>query len=255
MFKLAYCCVQFRHECPRAEKCPYVFLLSFLAGSLYIDCGATASYVDPITGVTWVPDSGFISTGENFANVPTAKTLWQDFPELNTLRFFNDTRAKNCYTLPVTINVTYLLTASFLWASYDNTASTPSFGLAIDGTILASVTSDATGATFDQLEFSIQPPNNFTYVCLTQLPLQSGTPFISAIYLRPGPVYALFHQISSRQMIRVRHRLNFGGTSTGRYVHHILQCKGTHVFWKVSIHFTKSIFLSTNTNLCRCPYS
>jgi len=185
-------------------------------GSLYIDCGATASYVDPITGVTWVPDSGFISTGENFANVPTAKTVWQDFPELSTLRFFNDSRAKNCYTLPVTINVTYLLTASFLWASYDNTASPPSFGLAIDGTILASVTSDATGATFDSLEFSIQPPNNFTYVCLTQLPLQLGTPFISAIYLRPGPVYPLFDQISSRQMIRVRHRLNFGGTTTGR---------------------------------------
>lgn len=194
-------------------------LLFLLAGSLYIDCGANASYVDPITGVTWVPDSGFISTGENFANVPTAKTVWQDYPELNTLRFFNNSgRAKNCYTLPVTINATYLLTASFLWASYDNSAAPPSFGFAIDGTILASVTLDTSGSAFDQLEFSIQPPSNVTYVCLTQLPSQLGTPFISALYLRPGPVYAYFDKISSRQMIRVRHRLNFGGTSTGRYV-------------------------------------
>lgn len=196
-------------------------LPDYLPGWIYIDCGATANRSDNYTGVTWLPDAAFITTGVNYANISSPQTtILDNYPELRTLRFFNDSQAKNCYSLPVTPNQTYLLRASFLYdASYDNAPRPPRFSMAIDGTIVANITVDPTGSTFDKPEFTVRSQNSIIFLCLTQNASLSeyGNPFISAISLRPGPEYPSFSDyLSAGQFMMLQHRLSFGGNTTQR---------------------------------------
>jgi hypothetical protein len=64
-----------------------IFLGTWFAGFLYIDCSATTGQVDPVTSITWVPDAAYISTGVAFSNVPNAVSDQPNFAELTTLRY------------------------------------------------------------------------------------------------------------------------------------------------------------------------
>jgi hypothetical protein len=87
-----------------------------IQGSVFVDCGSMASYVDSITNISWVPDAPeYITTGVN-GNVPSAKSIYANFSEFTTVRYFPDTRAKNCYSFQVMPNSTYLIRGTFfLW--------------------------------------------------------------------------------------------------------------------------------------------
>lgn len=189
-----------------------------MAGYLNIDCGATEKSVDPVTGFTWVPDAPYISTGK--IQTPLVPRVLQNFSELKTLRYFDDLRAKNCYTLPVIARSVYLLTVTFFYGNYDNTNRPPSFQLAVDATILDNVTIATGDGVYSEFQYVSQ--GNVTYLCVIRTSPQS-TPFISGISLKPATAVSSgyadeFSQLLQQGIIlKTLTRVNFGGTTLIRY--------------------------------------
>lgn len=188
-------------------------------GFLNIDCGSTISYVDPITGIQWVPDSDYIPelSGQNHQNRPPTDTTYSDLTELKTLRAFDDLRAKNCYALPVKKNSTYLLRASFFYGNYDNTAKPPTFQVSVEATIVENITTSSTGLVYTELFYISQ--SNVTFLCLLR-DASKSTPFISAISLKPvEKLYKKFDEyLGQLEYMTIRTRLNFGGSALVRYL-------------------------------------
>ena len=180
-----------------------------MAGFVYIDCGALAAYVDQVTGLQWVPDDGFITTGVNVGNV-TVDSSHSEFPELTTLRYFNESYPKDCYSLPVTPKAKYLLRASFYYGHYDGASTPPTFQMAIDAAIVANISTSI--STFVYEEFAITSQSNVTYLCLLR-DLSNTVPFISAIALRPfiSYDYGMDDVLDSPRYLFVIARLNLGG--------------------------------------------
>jgi hypothetical protein len=138
--------------------------------------------VDKITGITWMPDDQFINenSGVN-ANARNASQYYPDFSEFTTLRYFPDSRAKNCYRFPVTPNATYQIRGTFFYDYYDNGTMLPSFQMAVDGTIVNSDFFTYPYAILYQ-EVTYVAQTNLTYLCLSRDSTNS-VPFISAISL------------------------------------------------------------------------
>ena len=190
-------------------------ILQLNLGFLNIDCGASKSYVDQATNLMWVPDAPYITTGTIVDNIPLAISNFSQFPEYSSLRYFNDSRAKNCYSFPVMRNSTYMLRTTFFYGNYDSALNPPSFKLVIDVTMVEDVvTSTTTGVDF---EHTYLAQGNVTFVCL--IPLSNSNPFISGITLKPSP-YPSFnydnfntHVVAENKFMSIRTRVNFGGTN------------------------------------------
>ncbi|KAH9541902.1 hypothetical protein CY35_14G088600 [Sphagnum magellanicum] len=187
-------------------------------GSFFVNCGSTASYVDNVTGITWMPDDQFIdeNSGVN-ANNSIASLIYPDFSELTTLRYFPDSRAKNCYSFPVTPNETYQIRGTFFYANYDNqtTGTLPSFQMGVDGTIVASnIISDEITIAYQEITYV--PQRNVTFLCLSR-DLTNSVPFISAISLVNVAATALFAGSSTGSYYVTQFRWNFGGNGIIRY--------------------------------------
>ncbi|CAM6080177.1 unnamed protein product [Sphagnum tenellum] len=109
--------------------CVYVPFLTVLAepGFISIDCGLnTANYTDS-NNITWVPDTGYIFSGQNFDLIAS------DTKTLQNLRYFPQNRSKDCYVLPAIPNNTYMIRVNFLYADFLGTgAPPPVFHLEID---------------------------------------------------------------------------------------------------------------------------
>jgi len=191
-----------------------------LAGSVFVDCGSMASYVDSITNISWVPDAPeYITTGVN-GYVSSAQSIYPNFPEFTTVRYFPDTRAKNCYSFQVMPNSTYLIRGTFFYGYDDNGTELPSFQMAIDGTIVANITFD-NAAIFVYREFMVASVSNVTFLCLLR-DSSNSVPFISAISFSFLPAYFFDYTVSAflynRKYFETRYRLNFGGHGLVRYV-------------------------------------
>ncbi|CAN5959541.1 unnamed protein product [Sphagnum jensenii] len=197
-------------------------------GSFFVNCGSTDSYVDKVTGITWMPDDQFIdkSSGVN-ANVANASQYYYpDFSEFTTLRYFPDSRAKNCYSFPVTPNETYQIRGTFFYGNYDNQTTVPSFQMGVDGTIVASnIISELYVIAYQEITYV--PQRNVTFLCLSR-DLTNSVPFISAISLVniTGNVTAAYRfEDTSRFEDNVymgyyyvtQFRWNFGGNGIIRY--------------------------------------
>ncbi|KAH8932702.1 hypothetical protein BDL97_19G087700 [Sphagnum fallax] len=189
-------------------------------GSIFVDCGSNASYVDRVTNVSWVPDAQYITTGVN-GYVPSAQTTYPNFSEFTTVRYFPDSTAKNCYSFPAISNQTYLMRGTFFYGFYDNSTTTPSFQMGIDGTIVANVTFNDT-VTFVYYEFTYVSGlnTNATFLCLLR-DSSNSIPFISAISFSPLPddyFYGLFPPPPNQgYYVQTKYRLNFGGNRLVRY--------------------------------------
>ncbi|CAK9267603.1 unnamed protein product [Sphagnum jensenii] len=189
-------------------------------GSIFVDCGSNASYVDKVTNVSWVPDAQYITTGVN-GYVPSAQTNYPNFSEFTTVRYFPDSTAKNCYSFPAISNQTYLIRGTFFYGFYDNSTTTPSFQMGIDGTIVANVTFNDT-VTFVYYEFTYVSGlnTNATFLCLLR-DSSNSIPFISAISFSPLPD-DYFYGVSplppnQGYYVQTKYRLNFGGNRLVRY--------------------------------------
>jgi hypothetical protein len=192
-------------------------LFPLLAGSVFIDCGSNASYVDPVTHMRWETDAAkYITKGVN-AVVPSAKATYPDLSELTTVRYFPDSLpSKNCYSLPVTPNAPYLIRATFFYGSYDNATTLPSFQMAIDGTIVANVTiKNATAFVYHEFGIMSRLNASVIFLCLSR-DSSNSVPFISAISLSsplPANFYAAndLNFLHQRKYYHTKYRLNFGG--------------------------------------------
>ncbi len=191
-----------------------------MAGSVFVDCGSNASYNDSITNISWVPDAPeYITTGVN-GNVSSARSIYPNFSEFTTVRYFPDTRAKNCYSFPVVQNSAYLIRGTFFYGYYDNGTKLPSFQMAIDGTIVANVTFD-NAAVFVYHEFVVVSVSDVTFLCLLR-DSSNSVPFISAISFSFLPADFFDSTVLEYDPLlryyETKYRLNFGGDGLVRYV-------------------------------------
>ncbi|TVU49679.1 hypothetical protein EJB05_01005, partial [Eragrostis curvula] len=152
-----------------------------------IDCGIDAdpSYSYPTSrGLRYVSDAGFTDAGLNGRVKPPYDN--PDFGERYwTLRYFpGDTGgARSCYTLrPVAPGGRYLVRASFYYGNYDGLNRLPVFDLHLGVNRWAIVNVSDAGYRYI-LEAVTVSPADFVQVCLVNTGL--GTPFISALELRP----------------------------------------------------------------------
>jgi hypothetical protein len=169
------------------------------------------SNVDSITNISWVPDAPeYITTGVN-GYVPSAPSIYPNFSEFTTVRYFPDTRAKNCYSFPVMPNSTYLIRGTFFYGYYDNSTRLPSFQMAIDWTIVANVTFD-NATKFVYHEFMVVAVSNVMFLCLLR-DSSNSVPFISAISFSFLPADFFYSTVAGflydteRKYLETRYRL------------------------------------------------
>ncbi|KAH0935770.1 hypothetical protein HID58_012887 [Brassica napus] len=157
------------------------------AGFISIDCGSppNINYVDTDTGISYTWDAPYINSGVN-ANVseqygyPANPVL--PFPLADVRSFPQGNR--NCYTLTPSDGKgnLYLIRASFMYGNYDGKKALPEFDLYVNVNFWSTVTfrNASENVIKEILTFA---ESDAVYVCLVNK--DKGTPFISALELRP----------------------------------------------------------------------
>ncbi|XP_062104822.1 putative leucine-rich repeat receptor-like serine/threonine-protein kinase At2g19230 [Humulus lupulus] len=156
------------------------------SGFISIDCGIPedSTYTDKTTGLIYVSDSPFI---ENYVGVSNTISLEHHSDTLeeqfSTLRSFPKGH-RNCYTLkPADGKGTkYLIRARFLYGNYDGKMILPGFDLYLGSNKWGSVKVD-NASVVESMEIINIPSSNYIFVCVVNT--GHGTPFISALELRP----------------------------------------------------------------------
>ncbi|KMZ61344.1 hypothetical protein ZOSMA_531G00040 [Zostera marina] len=195
----------------------------FEEGYISIDCRQENSDQDPITGLPYVSDSGFIDTGYHLRSFP------------------NGTR--NCYRLQVVKDKKYLIRASFFYANYDGLNQTSQFDLYLNANLWKSI--KVTGYYFT--EILAYAARNWMFVCLVNT--DSGTPFISSLELRPlnDNMYPLvmLNQTSVRTLSKKKYSTNY--KKTIRYPNHIYDS-----FWSPYTSDSLETLSTTSKNIEQC---
>uniref|UniRef100_A0ACD5U0K3 Uncharacterized protein n=1 Tax=Avena sativa TaxID=4498 RepID=A0ACD5U0K3_AVESA len=209
-----------------ASRRPWMLLLCCLAaagvvlqgraqpdnkGFISIDCGLSGEtgYVDDTTKISFLPDKGFIDTGTNH-NIsaeyvtPTMAKTWY------TVRSFAGAGTRNCYTLRSLVSgLKYIIRARFKYGNYDGLDLLPVFDLYIGVNYWHPV--NISGPTVRTiLEAIVVVQDDFVQVCLVNT--GAGTPFISALDLRPLK-RTLYPEATAAQGLTLVNRLNFGLTN------------------------------------------
>ncbi|BFI24229.1 hypothetical protein MPTK2_1g09580 [Marchantia polymorpha subsp. ruderalis] len=176
-------------------------------GFLSIDCGSTVNYTDNATGIHWVTDQGYVTTGRN--TPPVSKTG----SPLDDDRFFPE-RKKNCYTVPAEPGSTYLIRTVFNFLNLGLPLNDLSFQLFIESTPWTTISYNSetpsvdTSRVFEAIWNSTGSKIN---VCLVRG--SGGNPFISTLELRKfDPTMYAAHDtgLNSGQMLSCWMRWNFG---------------------------------------------
>ncbi|KAL5576879.1 hypothetical protein UlMin_018578 [Ulmus minor] len=152
-------------------------------GFISIDCGTSKSiYTDKTTGLNYVSDANFIETGENKEITSSNKVQINETQFLNVRSF--PLGIRNCYSLKPTQgkNNRYLIRARFMYGNYDNKNETPTFDLYLGVDLCNTIVLDNAWTPLTK-EIIHSPLSDTIYVCLVNT--GSGTPFISALELRP----------------------------------------------------------------------
>lgn len=150
--------------------------------------------------------------------------LQENKKQMSSLRFFDDSRTKHCYVLPVEPNGTYLVRAMFLYSNYDKKAVNPVFDLAIDATLWVTIdltaTRDVVNSWFKPTIAEILVPassgTNMS-VCLIRTS-PTYTPFISSLELRPITNNAYSYVRKSNSILQTVGRFNCGPSSNNSRV-------------------------------------
>ncbi|XP_055961717.1 LRR receptor-like serine/threonine-protein kinase IOS1 [Mercurialis annua] len=155
------------------------------SGFISLDCGlpANTSYSDEATTLDFISDEPFIETGISKSITPESgannifRPLWyvRSFPQGN----------RHCYNITLTkYNTEYLIRTTFMYGNYDGLNQKPSFDLYLGPNKW--VTVQILNGSFPQRKEIIhRPKSKYIHVCLVNT--NSGTPFISALELRPLP--------------------------------------------------------------------
>ncbi|PON46762.1 Malectin-like carbohydrate-binding domain containing protein [Trema orientale] len=155
------------------------------SGFISIDCGISevSSYTDKTTGISYLSDLHFTTSGENKELPESTRAQNIDEQQFWNVRSFpNGTR--NCYTLKPEQGkgTTYLIRARFMYGNYDGKEQAPTFDLYVGAGFWDTVTiSDAW--TIINKEIIHIPSSDHMQVCLVNT--SHGIPFISVLELRP----------------------------------------------------------------------
>ncbi|KAE7999157.1 hypothetical protein FH972_003624 [Carpinus fangiana] len=149
------------------------------SGFISIACGAPEESISTDIGINYISDAIFVDTG-------ISKSISREFRDnkpryLRTLRSFPQGN-RNCYTINVTAGTKYLIRATFLYGNYDGINNSPQFDLYLGPNKWDTVDVGNSSATVYK-ELIHVPSLNHIHVCLVNT--RYGTPFISAIGLRP----------------------------------------------------------------------
>ncbi|CAB4302984.1 unnamed protein product [Prunus armeniaca] len=134
-----------------------------------------------MTGINYISDETFISTGENNVVLQEYRNKYQE-PYMS-LRSF-PAGIRNCYKINVTNGTKYLIRSSFKYGNYDRQNILPEFELQLGTNVWDSVKLED-ASTITNKELIHVPLRDYIHVCLVNTGL--GIPFISALELRPLP--------------------------------------------------------------------
>ncbi|CAM0907929.1 unnamed protein product [Alopecurus aequalis] len=178
-------------------------------GFISIDCGlpGKASYEDATTKLSYVPDAGFTddASGTNM-NISAEHITSELSRRYHDVRSFPD-GARNCYTLRSLVSGRkYLIRAAFLYGDYDGLRRPPIFDLHVGVNYWKTVNVSEPGAEVTA-EAIVVVPDDFVQVCLVNT--GAGTPFVSALELRPLKMKA-YPQANLTRGLVLDYRLNLG---------------------------------------------
>ncbi|XP_057454468.1 LRR receptor-like serine/threonine-protein kinase IOS1 isoform X1 [Lotus japonicus] len=181
------------------------------SGFISIDCGLpeNSSYTEKTTGINYISDAKFIDAGVSKSISPAEKVTLQQ--QLAYVRSF-PRGVRNCYRINVTRGTKYLIRASFYYGNYDELNELPQFELHLGANIWDTVTfPNASLTTISEIVYT--PSLYYIHVCLVNT--GTGTPFISAIELRPLN-NGTYNIDSAGTLARLR-RYDLGSISNSEY--------------------------------------
>ncbi|KAG6556795.1 hypothetical protein Mapa_001741 [Marchantia paleacea] len=161
-------------------------------GFISIDCGsASQKNYTSNSGIKWSNDDNYILGGYDSGPVWTWQGDWAE--QLHSFRYFNESRSKFCYGLPVEVNKTYLVRAGFLWGNFSDLSEGPiSFDLTVFSSLWKTVEVSAVTDFRSDLKDGVTSPltaetivrstSSVMNVCLVR---KTGNPFINSLELRP----------------------------------------------------------------------
>ena len=173
-------------------------------------------------------DSQFIETGVN-ENVGISPDNLRRF--YRTVRSFPNGN-RNCYNLGSVVNKgnKYLIRAYFLYGDYDGKNNTPTFDLYIGVNFWDTMSFDDATAEIDTEIITIASMN-FISVCLVNTGY--GTPFISALELRPLNS-SMYGVVNESQSLFLLNRLDIGRSI---YKSDIRCARSISLSWRVIFSF------------------
>ncbi|XP_060672566.1 LRR receptor-like serine/threonine-protein kinase IOS1 [Ziziphus jujuba] len=179
------------------------------SGFISLDCGLprNSNYSEPGTKINYISDADFIDTGSSESIKPEYKANLQQ--QAAYVRSFPE-GIRNCYTINVTSGTKYLIRSSFLYGDYDGLNKLPQFDLHFGPNYWETIKFDeVTSSTIKEIVHV--PLMDYVHICLVNT--GKGTPFISALELRPltNSSYA------SSGSLALYFRLDTGSVSNSSY--------------------------------------
>jgi hypothetical protein len=174
-------------------------------GFISIDCGLSGAAYTDANNITWVPDTGYTFTGQNFDLVTSGtKTL-------QSMRYFPEGRSKDCYVLPAIQNNTYMVRVYFLY-DFLSTGAPPTFYLEIEALSVTEIYFTGSGAVHyvQACEGYLSATKDTIYVCLARI---TGDPFISSLELRPLDTANMYKIVQQGSYLFNLYHANFGGST------------------------------------------
>ncbi|XP_024022548.1 LRR receptor-like serine/threonine-protein kinase IOS1 isoform X1 [Morus notabilis] len=179
------------------------------SGFISLDCGLpeNSNYTETTTEINYISDAPFISSGKVYTILPQYKVNLQYWA--TTVRSFPD-GTRNCYTINTERGTKYLMRAWFLYGNYDGKNSTPEFDLHLGPNFwdTVKIVDSSSVVVKEIIHFPLQ---NYVRLCLVNT--GSGTPFISALELRP--LKNTTYKVESQTSLALAVRIDVGSNLTG----------------------------------------
>lgn len=186
-----------------------------VSGFISLDCGLpkNSSYSEPGTKISYISDADFIDSGSSESIKPVYKATLQQ--QVAYVRSFPE-GTRNCYTINVTSGTKYLIRATFVYGDYDGLNKIPQFDLHFGPNFWDTVKFDGV-ATSTIKEIIHAPLVDYVHICLVKT--GHGTPFISALELRPltNSTYT-----TASGSLSLYFRLDTGSVSNGSYRYKVI---------------------------------
>ncbi|XP_062074353.1 putative leucine-rich repeat receptor-like protein kinase At2g19210 [Humulus lupulus] len=192
-----------------------VFAQDDQSGFISLDCGLplNSNYTEPKSNLKYISDEPFVTTGTSHSVALEYKAGIKEY--VKTLRSFPE-GVRNCYAINITKGTRYLILATFFHGNYDNQNTAPEFDLHIGASFWTTVTIG--NVSIFQLEEIIHIPlRDLVHVCLINTGL--GTPFISALELRPilSNQRIYYNTTAPSESLALLYRLDIGSITNQPY--------------------------------------